>query len=68
MIESRTSTQTEMVNFMDDDVGKSLSELTNHMLRIDARLKQTNEVSLLLVYLNVLVFYYYVYYYCLLVR
>ena len=30
---------------MDDDVGKCLSDLTNHKLRIEARLKQSNEVS-----------------------
>ena len=34
-----------MATFVDDDVGKALSDLTNHRLRIEARLKQSNEVS-----------------------
>ena len=45
LVESRTSTQSEMVDFMDDDVRKALSDLTNHRLRIEARLKQSCEVK-----------------------
>ena len=44
LVKSRTATQSDMVAFMDDNVGKALSDLTNHRMRIDARLKQSCEV------------------------
>ena len=45
LIESRKTTQGDMVTFMEEDVYKALCELTNHRTRADARLKHSNEVS-----------------------
>ena len=43
-MEARLRTKTVMTEFMDDDVGVKLSDLKNHRLKIDARLKHSHQV------------------------
>ena len=46
MVESRKTTQGDMVTYMEEDVYKALCEVANHRMNADARLKHCNDVSI----------------------
>ena len=45
LINSRRSTQEEMLVFMEEEVGTKLSNLSNLRVRIEARLRHNHQVS-----------------------
>ena len=46
MVQLRTAAQSEMVAYLDEDVGKTLSDINDLKAKVDERLKLNNEVSL----------------------
>ena len=51
----RENTKEQMIQFLEDEVGKRLAELSKQRLNIEARLRYSNEVSKIIYYLTGLI-------------